>query len=362
MDPIECDGIEVKYSKDLKIRRIHEVLMMIFDRYTLEALSRELKERKSLLDYNQQRIDFLQNLIDTYDQRHLYFAEADLLLDEYSKLSKTVYAIDIYNLGKQILEDPEVVERRVAVIERYLDLVSTFVVVHRNRGCQKLARCPSCNEHIEKAEETNGMSVCSCGYQISVFASLSSSGLSSTKTNYDDRNNFIRGMRRIQGKSAAKFPEDLCTRLDEYFERTGGPSRKSLEDVPLDCHGEKPDTTMEIMKVALHNTGFSAYYNEIPFINHLYWGWTLMDFGDREAEMLELYDETQPIYENIPEKERTASLTMNFRIYGQLLQIGWPARRERFLLQDSEKSLELHQKYFKIMIVGTGRKYVPIPI
>lgn len=358
MEAKDCDSIEVTYSKDLKIHKIHEALLNIFDHYTPDTIKDEIEE---LGEGNQRRLDFLQNLLDTLGQRQEYLNKAKIILEVYKKFSKPNKSIDIYNLGKKLEESPETVEKRLQIIEEYLDLASNFILIRRIKS-QKMSKCPACQAPPEKAEESNGTSICECGYQVSLYASLSSSSSLLPKTNYDDRNNFIRGMKRVQGKSVGKLPDSLLEALDKYFEKKEGPSRTKMKDVPLNEYGEKPDTSMEIMKCALKETGYSSLYNEIPFINHIYWNWTLMDFGDLEDQMLKLYDETQIEYENIPDKERLASLTMNFRIYAQLITLRYPARRQRFLLQDSEKSLNLHQKYWKIMIEKAGYTYIPIPI
>lgn len=362
MDPKDYDSVEVVYSKDLKIGKIHDIILSIFSYYNKEEILREIEEINASPDPNHRRLDHLQNLLDTFHKREWFLQESAILLREYQRLAAPERAsFRIYDMGKKVEEDVSTIEKKRGLIARYLDLASEFIYIQRTDKYQKLAKCPSCGELIDNCQETGGMTICNCGIQISMYSSICAVNTPQTKTNYDDRNNFIRGLKRAQGKSGVKLPDSLCADLDEYFERTRGPTRKAVENLPLNEHGEKRGTTIELMRCALQDKKYSSLYNEIPFITHVYWGWTLMDFSSIESEMLDLYDETQDAYEKIPDKERVASLNMNFRIYAQLLYLGYPARRERFLLQESDKSLELHQKYWKMMLESTGRKYTPVP-
>jgi hypothetical protein len=358
MDVKKCDYIRVTYDKTLKFERIHEILMSIFSHYDNETLQEEISLLKTNADGNQRRIDFLENLLDTINMRERYRYNAENLIREYNIIDVGNNKINIFNLGKKTAENTQINEKKKIIIEKYLEMASEFITIEKDTKSQTIAHCPSCYEPLENFQEVSGVNICPCGHQISTFSVISDNS-TSFKSNYEDRNNFMRGMKRKQGKLTTKLPSDLVDKLDEYFERIRGPIRQIISNRDTNEYGEKDDTSMEMMRIALHEIGYSSLYNDIDFIMHMYWGWTLLDFSHLETEMMDFYDETQEVYENIQGKERSASLNMNFRMYEQLRGLNFSIRPERFIFQESEKSLQLHQTYWKIMCEKTDRKYVP---
>lgn len=354
----DWEYIRVSYDNHLKIQKIHEILLRFFKHYTLERIESELTILNKNTDGNQKKIDLLENLRNNFHKREIYISSAESLITQYNNLDKTGNKIKIFNLGKKTVEDLETQNKKKAIIETFLELASEYIPIEKDSKNVDVARCPSCSEPLSNFEEFNESNICDCGYQITNYYVVSEIQ-TTTKSNYEDRNNFIKGMKRKQGKTQPKLPEDLIPKLDSYFEQVRGPRRSKILKQNTNEHGEKEGTTMEMLRLALHDIGYSSLYNEIDYIMHIYWGWTLLDFSHLEEEMLKFYDETQEEYELIPGKERSASLNMNFRQYEQLRGLDFPVRRERYIFQESEKSLQIHQEYWKIMCEKSGRKYVP---
>jgi hypothetical protein len=115
-----------------------------------------------------------------------------------------------------------------------------------------------------------------------------------------------------------------------------------------------------MMYEALNETNNSAYYEDINLILHLYWGWSLPDISQLEDRIMEDYITTQQIYNAIPNKDRDASLNIQFRLFVHLKAVDYPCTKDDFKIQTSRDSLIFHNEMWKIMCEKSGVKYYAV--
>jgi hypothetical protein len=99
---------------------------------------------------------------------------------------------------------------------------------------------------------------------------------------------------------------------------------KEIKKLRLHQKEKRNTTSRQLMFEALGETNNSAYYDDINLIMHNYWGWDLPDIGDLEEQIMEDYVNTQQIYNGIPNKDRNASLNIQFRLFVHLKALGYP--------------------------------------
>jgi hypothetical protein len=165
---------------------------------------------------------------------------------------------------------------------------------------------------------------------------------------------------RYQGKQPNKPPEKLYEQLDEYFIKIGKQTGEEIRKLSTTSEGKKKGTSRQLMYEALGETNNSAYYDDINLIMNIYWGWDLPDISDIEEKIMEDYINTQQVYNAIPNKDRNASLNIQFRLFVHLKALDYPCSKEEFKIQTSRDSLEFHQDMWMIMCEKTGLKFHPV--
>ena len=214
-------------------------------------------------------------------------------------------------------------------------------------------------------DEDLGLIICpKCGYERenisynSTYKDIQRVNLSN-RNNYDDCENFRKALLRFQGKQNHQPPIKLYEQLDDYFVKIKKPTSKDILKIPL-LEGRKKGTSREMMFEALSETNNSAYYDDINLILHIYWGWELPDISQLEERIMEDYINTQHIYNAILQKDRNASLNIQFRLYVHLKAVGYPCTKDDFKIQTSRDSLIFHNEMWKIMCEKTGIKFYPV--
>lgn len=355
--------IEVIFDgKDKNICIIHEKILANFEYYTPEILKSEMKEIK--YSSSDRKIEYLKKILKGFERggKEKYLSESEKLIEKYLSYSTDRFkkTLDVFSLGKKKVVNVESDKERNRIILEYLDIAAKYICLDVINSVQEGPFCPGCGESYKDIEEVGGLYTCECGYQIPSLSSSQSSAPAS-RSNYENRKNFQKGMDRKQGKPFTKIPEGLYDKLDAYFIQTGScKPRAEIAKQLLNKDGEKDGTSLQLLRHALSSIGYSSLYNEIDFILHEYWGWELLNFSHLEEEMMKFYDDTQEVYDSIEDKSREASLNLNVRMYLQLRGLDFKVKKDRFFFQENEKSLEFHQEMWQIMCERSGRPFVTL--
>ena len=377
------DLVKGTYTNDLNINKIHEAILLRFEIFTKNVPKyKEQLEELILITLNETKpenevkiinkeIKKLQSIINDYENNisyNKYISESAHLLEEYNKVASNASKGVVFFKKQAEKEDKSIITHRLYIIREYIDVAKNYIRLKLNHKMDNKTTCDSCGADISKnlVDEDLGLIICpKCGYERenisynSTYKDIQRVNLSN-RNNYDDCENFRKALLRFQGKQNHRPPSKLYEQLDDYFTRIKKPVSKDILSLPLSEDGKKKGTSREMMFEALSETNNSAYYDDINLILHIYWGWELPDISYLEEKIMEDYINTQQVYNSIVQKDRNASLNIQFRLYVHLKAVGYPCSKDDFKIQTSRDSLIFHNEMWKTMCEKTGIKFYPV--
>lgn len=377
------DLVRGTYTTDLNINKIHEAVVSRFEYFiksipeyeqhltTLKLVCNDESKSENEVKIIEQEIRKLESIVLDYKEKksyNQYLNETKYYLDEYNKVASNTSKGIVFFKKVQAKEDESLIKRRLYLIREFLDIAKNYIKLEINHKVNSTIACIGCGKDIHKntVEEDSGLVVCpSCGYERenishnSTYKDISRVNLYN-RNNYDDCENFRKALLRFQGKQTHKPPAKLYSQLDAYFVKIKKPPGADICKLPLTEDGKKKGTSREMMFEALSETNNSAYYDDINLILHVYWGWILPNITHIEDRIMEDYINTQYIYNSISQKDRNASLNIQFRLFVHLKAIGYSCTKDDFKIQTSRDSLIFHNDMWKIMCEKTGLKFYSV--
>jgi hypothetical protein len=374
------DLVKGTYTTDLNINKIHEAILtrLNFFLNTTDILKKRIDDLEKSISNN----DFLENEITNlkeelktykdvlYDYENKisynkYITESKYYIEEYNKIASNKSKNIVFFLKSNDKESPELIEKRLQIIKEYLKLCNNYIRLDITHKKSYTVNCPGCGIEINKisSDDDIGLSICQdCGYEREIISHHSSYNDNQrvnigNRNNYDDCDNFRKALLRFQGKQNHQPPLKLYDQLDKYFSSIGKPIGSEIIKLPLTPDGKKSGTSRQMMFEALADTNNSAYYDDINLILNIYWGWKLPDISYLEERIIEEYISTQHVYNSIQNKDRNASLNIQFRLFVHLKSVGYPCSKDDFKIQTSRDSLIFHNEMWKIMCDKTGVKF-----
>jgi len=377
------DLVKGTYTTDLNINKIHEAIeaRFAFYKFHLPTLKQEIKEIEDLISKNTLNVNEIKRLknelkelkfkindIESEKSLKIYRIKALTLIEEYNKVASNRSKGYIVFKKKVEEEQKEKIQFRLKIIKHYLDHAKDYIQLEIIHKMEFKVSCPICGMDFSKSflDEESGLCNCpKCGYEREAISHSSTYKDSQrvnigNRNNYDDCENFRKALMRYQGKQPNKPPEKLYEQLDEYFIKIGKQTGEEIRKLSTTSEGKKKGTSRQLMYEALGETNNSAYYDDINLIMNIYWGWDLPDISDIEEKIMEDYINTQQVYNAIPNKDRNASLNIQFRLFVHLKALDYPCSKEEFKIQTSRDSLEFHQDMWMIMCEKTGLKFHPV--
>jgi len=352
------DKIIVYLSKDIDILQIDKT---IFYRYN--KLKENLDKNKNYIvelkkEYDKSRIESKKkDLLDKLEKetKYIYNIENDIILNRYLEISKMY----IHSFKEGI--------RDLNLIKEYLEIANNYIMIDIIKKLDDNINCEGCGKELECFEENiEGFNVCPYCHcinnYIKPFKCVKDPEHYLLNTGDDDINNFIKVLSKFEGKNVSNIPEELYTKLDNYFLNKGMEVGSFYKELPCDEEGKKEGTSKKKMWTALETLGYNQYYDEISHITHIYWGWKLPDLSLYKNQIIKDYQLTQQIWQKIKKDyNRSASLGTSFRLLSHLKAVDYPyCKKEDFKIQDMVESLRLHDDAWRRMCEETGVKYCPI--
>ena len=175
----------------------------------------------------------------------------------------------------------------------------------------------------------------------------------------EDISNFVKILDKFEGKTNLILDSSFMNLLDNYFLGIGLKKGEEIRKLKLNGEGKKDGTSKKMLWNALESLGYSQYYDETSYIANVYWGWELPDISRYRDQLIKDYQITQNIWNVIKsDYKRSASLGTQFRLYVQLMAVGYPkCDRNDFKIQENIESLRLHNECWKIMCEKANIKY-----
>lgn len=249
------------------------------------------------------------------------------------------------------------------LLEDYLDLCSSYIKVERIKTVKNNFKCVACGRDLEDLkEDCDGIVTCPVCNCINSYMKPAVYQRDFEKFNYyfdEDINNFVKILDKFEGKTNLILDNDFLTLLDDYFTNIGMKKGEEIRKMKCNLDGKKAGTSRKILWSALEKLGFSQYYDETSYICNIYWGWKLPDLTKYRDQLIKDYQLSQNIWNSIKiEYKRSASLGTQFRLYVQLMAVGYPhCNRDDFKIQENIESLRLHNDAWKRMCERCNIKY-----
>lgn len=385
------ETINITYKNDVNIVIIHNAIRERFsiERGKLNEYRQQLHAISDMSGYtltpNETRTLFKERAvllakideIKTGSKWEDYVVKAKPLLERYQVLGGQKNR-RVVLIGKRVEKEEEKVNNnlRLEIIQAYLPLASNYITINASRIEKLMATCPICNTGFDDFEIDEDMGTCTCtncGWYRDNLAKISCNKdstrtSSNNKNDYEDRENFYKTAIRFACKQSKTFHVKLEEDLDEHFSRNGIPSGEEVRSQPL-IKGRKKGVNFQMMVKALttlskpikpelaYRSVYSDYYEDIWLIMHTYWGFDAHDIMPLIPRLMEIYDDTQDVYNSMTLVERggrDASPNTQFRLLVELLAVGYPCTKADFKLQIQQDSLENHQRVWKIMCYRAG--------
>lgn len=353
------------YNRRIKVEELNRHLTI--EMRNLERLQTIVEKKTTLSSINRLNAE-ITNITSETDCLQ-YQKDVSSLLDIYRSLGTKTKVISFKTQSDKIERSPEGfhvqadAELRHLVISRYLEIARQYIKIDVIREIPYDNTCPGCGIDFREVimDDDNGTQCCpNCGiekYNLTRTSSQSESTKpSSGRNGYDDRDNFLKALRRYEGKQPNRLPENLISILDTHFASYRLPTSDEIKKLSLNDRGIRGDTTRELMYKALYDTKNVAFYEDINLICHLYWGWALPDISHLEDQILEDYDKTQRIYESLP-KSRKSNLNIQYRLFKHLEMRGHRCSIDDFKIVKTRDILEYHDSVWKQMVVGAAAIY-----
>lgn len=381
--------IKIVYKSNVNIILIHETIRKKFG-FEKSRLD-EYKEQINYIDnigkndiklsindlkYFSKKKKFLETKIDRIisgSEWELYVEEAKPFLEDYYVLfSHKNKSIVIAGKREENEEDKET---RINLIEGYIGIASKYIeiIIIRTEKCNIV--CPICETNSSEFDIDEDSGICSClkcgWFRENISKNFSSKEICSTsKNDYEDRENFYKTIIRFSCKQTKTFHEKLEEDLDEYFSKNGIPSGEEIRSRKM-IRGRKEGLDAQIMLRALSDLAktkspkypyrkiYADYYEDVWLIMNFYWGFEPNDIMYLVNDLMQMYDETQEAYGNLTQEERggrDASLSTQVRLLLQLWALDYPCLKSDFKLPQ-RLSLENHQRLWKLMCQRTNPKW-----
>lgn len=348
-----CDKIVLKkpYLPDLE--ELHKIIMYRIDWYRHHGLDEMMCSTSS--DITLKKI-----YKEISAEKNLFVELTQPIVEEFVKLKKMDECRDKNML--EIVKKKNPLKNQMGILlDKYLLIAQDYVIIELlPSNIKKKARCPGCDSSLDRADidpGTDTLNCPQCGWEIQNFLSYANYREDGGSSAYEDRDNFIKKIDLKQGKIHSNFHPSLFAELDAGMIKRGYPTGEQVRARKTNRFGEKEGTDLEMLITVLQDIGCSKYYNDVDYLAHEYWGWTLLNFSHLESELIEMYDKTQRVYNEIDHHGRVAALNTELRLYFQLRALSFSVSQSRFRFQDSQDSLEFHHSKWRQICEKTKIPY-----
>lgn len=370
--------LEGTYEYDLNLcemdiiikKYLHKKVSMISDKEKIKEIDGLRKKMREGMDVNMRRLAINRIREIEYESMHTileqYMVDSKPILESYSGIGTAPCVISFSTEKKKIKESDEISKLRSQLILDYLQLLGKYMTVNITSVSRMSEECPYCGADKSMALMDESNTYCSsCAMERSPVTPAGTmlqdmtKKVSTGRSSYEDRENFMKAIMKFQGKKSPDNIEGLKEALDRRFASLRIPTKDECSLIPLDIKGRKPRTSKKIMYEALKETGYPNY-EDINYICHMYWGWELPDISQYEEQLLSDYDKAQLVYKEV-RGTRKSSSNSQYRLFRHLHKIGYPVDPSDFKIVKAS-SLDFHEEFWLRACDQYGWEFVPIAL
>nr|QBK90846.1 MAG: late transcription factor 3-like protein [Pithovirus LCPAC201] len=272
-------------------------------------------------------------------------------LKAYRKIGRYIQVINFGENAKIGVVDTN----RLRIIMEYLGIARKYIkinLIHVEKSSQD---CQVCETDLSNVYPDNsGMIKCpTCQVETHYLqpTQQESYAINNTgKSNYKDKETFVKGICRYEGKQKVIFPIDLIDTLNSHFISKGYPSKNDSTTLPLvgtvEGRRKRKGTSREMMMTALKDTSFSSHYEDCNLLSNLIWGSELPDLTMIRDRILRDYDLSQQVFNRVKGK-RKSSLGSDYRLFRQLWHLGFPCHPSDFKIVTTPAIIKYYEEVWE---------------
>jgi len=363
-------NVQGNYNADYDILVLHDTVLKFLEyqeKHEVERLQEEINDMKSKnyrtqlqKQYVQKQIKEFEKEIEGWSTKKITFQkEVSQLLDFFKKAGggcKTVY-IGNHTSTPTVpaTNTNDLPLYRLEIIRKYIKIANNYMPINLIETIPKATRCSGCDYDLSQVHsDETGCQLCpncNCERNIPSRGHCSSATASMellpnrSRTDNDERENFMRARMRYTGCQKDKFPPDLNDALDHYFEVNNLPTSKDIKS------GKYPVSVLSREKLsdALSAIGYPLY-EHMNLIMNKYVGTPLPDTTHID-NLLDLhFDLTQKVVSDLG----LPPINTQFRLFKHLEMLGEKVHISQFRVPKTRELLEIDQLTWKQMVENSG--------
>jgi hypothetical protein len=262
-----------------------------------------------------------------------YRLATEQLLIDYTNLLKKPVRVNF--MGGNLSEN---LDQKNQILAEFLNIAKDYTNVQPIDNLRASVLCEDCK--VELQREDDFLFVCPlCGFAMKHFASVASYQ-ENARINIAQR--YVYDKRAHFGDSIKKFQANQNTTISEkvYSDLW---DKINIHELPIDKLTK--DHLYEFLKL----TGHSDHYEDVTLIFCELTGKTAPNISHLEQQLYTLFDQIDPVYEQVKPPERVNFLNGQFVLFKLLQKLKYPCREEDFyILKTRDKMLEHDQIWKKI--------------
>lgn len=284
--------------------------------------NKELKKMKTELIY-----------IETGQKHAQYLLKTEKLLKDYKEILNTPIKIDFMNNTSQTNDT----EKNI-IINNYLSIAKNYTDTPLAQIKAKMLFCKNCNIDLLQTEEL--VFTCSeCGYyEIQLTSNVSYQDMnrinSTQRYVYVKKSHFSDFIKKYQGKQNTSIPDIVISEINRQCRQ------RDLDPTKL----TKTHIT-EFLKL----NGHSKYTDDIHLLHHLFTGEQCDDISHLEDKLLSMFEQIEPLYEQIKPDGRINFLRGQYILYKLLCLLKHPCNEDDFKALITRDITLYHDEIWKII-------------
>lgn len=372
------DSIQVEYSTDLHIDKIHTLIRDVFSYHIAKReqykkdlnVLLSLKNNKSCSQEIIEKASKLRTYIENYSDENWnkYCEEVRELLEKYREMTSDTTNELMIGLSTKKDKVDSKLEERLFVIRKYLDAAKKYIEIDYVFYPPYEMGCQECDKNIEemRIDDERGVYVCDCNNIFGTVYSVESIHIdpekveSSCKSSYDPRVNFIKRLKSYQGIHTRRISDEFLDEIDKYAQvKYNLPPAAEIRKMPADKFGHRGEmTSVELLKEILKETNNQIHFEDINPICYKLWGWVVPSIEHLIPKIQEDYMKTQEVYKRL--NPGSSSINVELRLYWHLRIAGHECLIEDFKIPYSRNSRKRNSDIFKKICEETGLEFFPI--
>jgi hypothetical protein len=256
------------------------------------------------------------------------------ILESYKKILRDTQTKSFVVKNEHINTDKLIQKNRL--LFDYLLIAQEFVDIENFKLKPEII-CECCKNSNFDPTENETIYICSnCGIQIDIvddspsFKDTDRINMASRYT-YTTRGHFIDAMNRFEGKENTTIDDSVIKKLGEAM---------------LQCNLTKETVKKDHIYMFMNELKLGDYYENLNFIYFKLTGTNPPDITAERAELLEMNDEIDMVYDYKKDPDRVNAQNVNFKLYKLLQLLNYPfSRDDFFFLKTPTKEREHHEKW-----------------